>query len=318
MSRFFAISFFLLSFLSVRSQKINRKVLVLRHNIILTKADSLSSITLGNGRFAFTTDITGLQTFPLNYQKGVPLGTQSQWGQHRFIISQNLQPFHLGNLGFEITKKDGTPATLSDVQTIYQELNLWTGKLRSHFTIEGIPVEVATYCSGTDDAIGVKVRSPLIKDGRLKLRVVFPYTTGKWAHDGTNYTNEDKHESKILMSHENGAVIFHQIDTIKYYVGFKWEANGFVEQKNLHYFLIAPDAKTDLFQLTAKFTLKKDLGFLPSFIDVRTSSENLWKRFWSASTFISSGGTGKKTNEQERKTVLSKYLLKTHEHLQKL
>ncbi len=42
--------------------------------------DTLSSLSVGNGAFAFTVDATGLQTFPQYYQKGVPLGTQSVWG----------------------------------------------------------------------------------------------------------------------------------------------------------------------------------------------------------------------------------------------
>src|SRR5437868_15551185 len=65
--------------------KINRQALVERHNVVVTKADSLSSLTVGNGKFAFTVDVTGLQTFPTNYQKGVCLGTQSEWGWHSFI-----------------------------------------------------------------------------------------------------------------------------------------------------------------------------------------------------------------------------------------
>lgn len=42
---------------------IDRRVLV-RHHITLTQPDALSPLSVGNGEFAFTTDITGLQTFP--------------------------------------------------------------------------------------------------------------------------------------------------------------------------------------------------------------------------------------------------------------
>lgn len=58
---------------------INRMAVVSRHNVVVRKIDSLSSLSVGNGRFAFTVDATGLQTFPESYQKGVPLGTLSEW-----------------------------------------------------------------------------------------------------------------------------------------------------------------------------------------------------------------------------------------------
>ena len=62
------------------AEKINRFKVVTRHNPHVTNFDSLSSLTVGNGQFAFTVDATGLQTFPHIYARGVPLGTMSEWG----------------------------------------------------------------------------------------------------------------------------------------------------------------------------------------------------------------------------------------------
>ena len=69
----------------VQQISIDRKALVNRNNPQFSAFDSLASLSVGNGEFAFTVDITGLQTFPDAYKKGVPLGTQSQWGWHSFV-----------------------------------------------------------------------------------------------------------------------------------------------------------------------------------------------------------------------------------------
>lgn len=68
----------------VQQVPIDRKALVSRNNPQFSAFDSLASLSVGNGEFAFTVDVTGLQTFPDAYKKGVPLGTQSQWGWHSF------------------------------------------------------------------------------------------------------------------------------------------------------------------------------------------------------------------------------------------
>lgn len=75
------------------AQDIDRRALVRRHNPALRAADALSPLTLGNGEFAFTADVTGLQSFPEFYARNdsasrgsgsTPLLTQSQWGWHSF------------------------------------------------------------------------------------------------------------------------------------------------------------------------------------------------------------------------------------------
>jgi hypothetical protein len=65
-------------------EKIDREALVTRNNPEVTKFDTLSSFSVGNGSFAVTVDATGLPTFPEFYALGVPLGTQSHWGWHSF------------------------------------------------------------------------------------------------------------------------------------------------------------------------------------------------------------------------------------------
>ena len=66
------------------AQGIDRKKVVTRNNPHVTSVDPLASLTVGNGHFAFTVDATGLQTFPEEYAKGVPLCTMSEWGWHSF------------------------------------------------------------------------------------------------------------------------------------------------------------------------------------------------------------------------------------------
>src|SRR5689334_995454 len=65
-----------------RSRAIDRAALVRRHDPLLRKIDPLSPLSVGNGTFAFTADVTGLQTFPEEYESQMPLCTTSQWGWH--------------------------------------------------------------------------------------------------------------------------------------------------------------------------------------------------------------------------------------------
>jgi hypothetical protein len=52
-----------INFSQKTSGKIDRFTLVTRHNPTLNKFDLLSPLSVGNGEFAFTADVTGLQTF---------------------------------------------------------------------------------------------------------------------------------------------------------------------------------------------------------------------------------------------------------------
>lgn len=334
---------------SFAQKPIDRKALVERHKVINSKFDSLSSLTVGNGRFAFTVDITGLQSFPVHYKKGIPLGTQSEWGWHSFIdtsnykreetlkvynfngrkisyaiqwneperkknasnwFRQNPHRLQLGHLGFELIKKDGSLASINDIQNIRQELNPYDGQIKTHFALEGMPVDVLTFSHQQQDAISVQVKSDLIKETRLKIFLRFPYPTGEWLDEGANFVNDEKHLSGFHLN-RNGANFYHQVDTTRYFVECKWSVNASASQKQLHYFLITPSPGTNLFELNTRFALKESRLPVPAFTEAKTNNLAQWKKFWNNGGAIDfAGSIDPRAHELERRVVLSQYLMK--------
>ena len=71
---------------------IDRHAVVSRNNPVVTKADTLASLSVGNGHFVTTVDVTGLQSYPLDYKNGVPLCAMSDWGWHQFPNIKALKP----------------------------------------------------------------------------------------------------------------------------------------------------------------------------------------------------------------------------------
>ena len=74
---------------SGKNAPIDREQVVQRNHPKNTEFNELASLSVGNGEFAYTVDVTGLQTYPESYSAGVPLGTQSQWGCHSFANPEN-------------------------------------------------------------------------------------------------------------------------------------------------------------------------------------------------------------------------------------
>lgn len=68
----------------VMAQQIDRREVVTRNNPKVTAVDSLGSLSVGNGHFATTVDVTGLQSYPDYYKKGISLCAQSDWAWHSY------------------------------------------------------------------------------------------------------------------------------------------------------------------------------------------------------------------------------------------
>lgn len=334
------------------AQKINRQALVQRHSVVNKAMDTLASLTVGNGSFAFTVDATGLQSFPDMYVKGVPLGTESEWGWHSFpntknykeeeglktyhlngrdvkymvqwnspeqnknasnYFRQNLHRLQLANIGLEITKSDGTLYKPEDIKNIRQTLNMWTGEIHSNFSVENIPVEVITYCHQQMDAIGVKINSPLLEKGKIKVRIRLPYPTGAWSDMGNNFTNDDKHHSSLNESSHNSATITHELDTTAYTANLQWSGRASISKKQEHYFILSPYGASG-FAFSCLFlpaTSIKASGV--SFAQIQNNSVQQWKQFWQKGGVVDfSGSTDERATELERRIVLSQYITKVN------
>jgi hypothetical protein len=334
---------------SPETTRIDRRAVVQRHNVVVTRFDSMQSLSVGNGEFACTVDPTGLQTFPQLYQKGVPLGTQSQWGWHSFPNPQkyrietiykdytshgrtvpytyaystpaykkavsdwfreNPHRLHLGQLGFGLTNADGTVVRPEDLKNIRQELDLWTGEIRSHFELAGQPVDVVTVAHPDEDQVSVFVRSSLLRTGRVTLTLRFPYGSGDWQR-ADDWQNPEKHTSKAKPLGTTGARIDRTLDTTYYAVRIRWSGRASLAQAEPHTFILTPDRQADSVAVSVHFS-ERALDELPvSAADTRANSRQRWAQFWQSGGAIDlAGSTDPRAAELERRVVLSQYLTK--------
>ena len=246
--------------------------------------DTLASLSVGNGEFAFTVDATGLQTFPSVYKKGVPLGTQSQWGWHSFGNPNKYKPeeylkehdfgrghkeiyacqfkedgrqkeasnwyrmnphrLHLGIVGLEL----GDDVKTSDITDIAQTLDMWNGVINSHFTLKGNAFDVQTVCHPQMDMISASITSPA--RGGVKLH--FPYPTGAHADDACNWDANNKHTTDIVFENAQSAVLKRTLDSTVYYVSLRWEGKASLKEKSANYFVLTP--AEDKLAFSCKFT----------------------------------------------------------------
>lgn len=328
---------------------IDRKALVDRNDPVITTFDKYSSLSVGNGEFAFTVDATGLQSFPSKYTDGVPLGTQSQWGWHSFDNVENYkfeetlkdydfgrgrqEPYsvqfnedgrqkqaanwfrenphrlHLGMLGFDMTDRLGNKVDSEAIAGIEQKLDLWNGIINSKFSFDGMNVSVETVCHPTRDRVSVSAASEAFKSGNLKIDLRFPYPTAKHVDDACRWDMQENHQSAIIDSSANGVVIEHKLDQTTYYVVVTWNGNAFVSEKEPHVFEFT--SSDDTVSLSCEFLENKPTSISADlFAETKQVVGNYWNSFWSEGGVVDfSQCTDPRAAELERRVVLSQYLM---------
>jgi hypothetical protein len=324
---------------------LNRAALISRHNPTAIKLDPLSPLSVGNGEFAFTTDITGLQTFPNAYESAMPLCTMSQWGWHtqpppaglntkalrltqyeahgRQVGYQtssegqaelfnwrreNPHRLHLGQIGFCLTQPDKQAIQFSDVSEIHQELDLWRGVLTSRFKLEGEAVTVLTAVHPRLDLLAVRIESSLIANGRLAVRFAFPY--GSSTMQAADWKQPARHRTVVAGSTPGSIKLRRTLDSDEYFIEVAWQrgAKRVVEEEHS-------------FQLTTSTTRSARLEFVAVFSpgplrvalpDVKTTfaaSTEHWHQFWTQGGAVElADSKDPRAPELERRAVLSQYL----------
>ena len=332
--------------LSVMGEPIDREAVVKRHRVCTTGTLLKSPAQVGNGKFAFGMDITGLQTF-------VPFNTLSDWSWHSFPLPEGMraedyrpvavethgkkiayelrnpdQPelsewltknphrYNLGRIGFRLLREDGTEAREIDLGNARQEIDLWTGVVYSRFELNRKEVKVRTVCHPDKDMIGVSIESELLNDGNMSIYLDFPYPDGRYfKHYIGRYDTISGHTSTFEKLAPNSVRIARTMDDTHYYATLDWTgpATFSRESEKAHTFLLQP-RHTSTFSFTCCFSPEPVADVTEPVASIERKSAASWETYWRSGAAVDlSGSKDPRWLELERRIVLSQYLMRANE-----
>ncbi|EDN85313.1 hypothetical protein PARMER_03353 [Parabacteroides merdae ATCC 43184] len=327
-------------------EPIDREAVVKRHRVCTTGTLLKSPAQVGNGKFAFGMDITGLQTF-------VPFNTLSDWSWHSFPLPEGMraedyrpvavethgkkiayelrnpdQPelsewltknphrYNLGRIGFRLLREDGTEAREIDLGNARQEIDLWTGVVYSRFELNRKEVKVRTVCHPDKDMIGVSIESELLNDGNMSIYLDFPYPDGRYfKHYIGRYDTISGHTSTFEKLAPNSVRITRTMDDTHYYATLDWTgpATFSRESEKAHTFLLQP-RHTSTFSFTCCFSPEPVADVTEPVASIERKSAASWEKYWRSGAAVDlSGSKDPRWLELERRIVLSQYLMRANE-----
>ncbi len=337
----------LVSLCANAAKPIDRHALVTRHNPAVTAVDKSAPFMVGNGNFAFTADITGLQTFPEQYSPLVPLITQSQWSWHSFPnpqgykleqamkpiavrkkkrnypaltnwdeakqghiqwLRENPHKFSLGRIALRLESAQGKTASFADLSATKQTLDMWSGRLTSSFEFDGAAVEVETSVHPERDIVIVRLRSQLLFDGRLGVDLKFPGVSHKLNPDPADWEHPDTHTTMEAARGPGGFTLTRQIDDTHYSVKLTSDRELDIETPVPHGYRMTAPGSTQL-TLLVEFTEGPAAASLPEGEAARAAVAAWWEGYWKRGGVVDfTGSKHPKAAELERRIVLSQYL----------
>jgi len=319
---------------------------VARHNPTVTAVDPRAPLTVGNGRFAFTVDVTGLQTLGGMYHaQGIPLETLARWAWHespnprgyrledahvpytahgRTVdyptdmtsdaarwLRRNPHDLPLGVLGLDLAREEGGGLAADDIGSVSQVLDLWSGVISSRYTVEGEPVAVTTVAHPHVDAVAIRIESPLVSDGRIGVRLAFPrgHDLSRKNTPGLDWTRPESHQTRSRPVGTRGVRLQRRIDATGYEVALAWAPSGHWTETGPHSFRLLPAGGGLVLEVVLAFSPSGPPETLPSVDETLAASTEGWQAFWASGAAVDfSGSRDPRAGELERRVVLSQYL----------
>jgi len=270
-----------------------------------------------------------------------PASSTSRPGPDAAYLRGNPHRFGLGQIGLAMTKADGSKVAITDLKKIEEKLDLWTGIATSSFEVEGVSVHVETAVHPRWDEVGVRIESPLIASGRLKVRIGFPYAASAFGPEYQDWSRPEAHETKLVRRGEDGVGFERTLDATRYTVRVKWSAGAKLEEAGRHEYRLGVNSKTvsekgtvptnlrsvpsspgigksgqspTVLELTAWFSPRDIDGECDSVADVEAASRAGWEKYWKSGGVIDlSGNDDPRAAELERRIVLSQYIMGAQE-----
>ena len=326
---------------------INRFDLVNRHNVVLHEIDPLAVMSVGNGDFAFNADVSGMQSLEnYYYENGIPLQTRTTWAWHSFPNTEHLQlkdatketdfhgrpvyyasmqnspageyyrknphPIPMGQIS--LRRENFQPLIPEMITDINQKLDLWNGLVTSEYKIDGEQVVVETVSHPELGVVAFKIKSALLKSGKLIPAFRFPYSydLSKKNKPAFDWSKPDEHQTKVIEQDDHHIVLQRTIDTSSYVVAIRWQGTGKWVKNSKHEFSLN-FADSDSLELVCEFSPTPLKNQIPTFEDTKNANAQSWNDYWTKGGAVDlSGSTDPRAPELERRIVLSQYLMKVN------
>jgi hypothetical protein len=224
----------------------------------------------------------------------------------------------------ELLSSEGREIGLKELTDIHQELKLYDGIIYSSFVADGQQVDVITAALQDKDAVVWRMKSALLKDGRARVAIRFPYPTGKHADDAADWTKAARHTSRIVANGSHGALIEHVIDSTHYCLLLSWQGDAELHDCGQHHFELSTTDDVLAFKAEYRGLANGANGANeaneaneangingPSLVFDQELKAVIkaWNRWWNEGAIVDfSQCTDPRAKELERRVVLSQYL----------